>query len=101
MSDGYALDGDGGSISVTPSALAAIVRRAAEAAGGARIRRRRGPDVKVDGRSAQVELALVAPYGVVVPDLARAVQGRVADALATMCGLSAVVDVAVEELDAS
>jgi uncharacterized alkaline shock family protein YloU len=99
MTDGYVLRGAGGSISVTPGALAAIVRRAVESVDGARIRRRRGLEVQVDDATARVELGLTAPYGVVLPDLARAVQERVAEALASMVALSAAVDVTIEELD--
>ena len=99
MSDGYVLDAAGGSISVTPGALATIVRRAAESVDGARIRRRRGLEIRVDGATAQVELGLAAAYGAVLPDLAREVQERVAGALGTMCALSAAVDVTIEELD--
>jgi uncharacterized alkaline shock family protein YloU len=98
MSDGYVLRAADGSISVTPGALASIVRRAAESVDGARVRRRRGLEVRVADGNAQVELALAAPYGVVLPDLARAVQERVADALASMCALSVAVDVTIEEL---
>ena len=99
MSDGYAIDGAGGSISVTPGALAAIVRRAAESVDGARIRRRRGLEVRVDDSRAHVELELAAEYGLVLPDLAREVQERIASALSSMCGISASVDVTIEELD--
>jgi uncharacterized alkaline shock family protein YloU len=99
MSDGYVLQGAGGSISIGRGALAAIVRRAAESVEGARVRGRRGLELRIDDGSAQVELALAAPYGVALPQLAREVQERVAAALATMCGLTAAVDVAVEELE--
>lgn len=99
MSDRHVLHEGGGSISIAAGALAAIVRRAAESVSGARIRGRRGLDVRVAGATAQVEIALVAPYGAVLPELARAVQERVADALGSMCGLRAGVDVAVEELE--
>ena len=99
MSDGYVVHGAGGSISVTPGALAAIVRRGAESVEGTRIRRRRGLEVRVDDGSAQVELELAADYGLVLPDLARDVQDRVAGAFSSMCALSASVDVTIEELD--
>ena len=99
MSDGYVLHAAGGSISVMPGALAAIVRRAAESVDGTRIRRRRGLEVRVDDGRAQVELELAAEYGLVLPDVAREVQERVAGALASMCAVSASVDVTIEELD--
>jgi uncharacterized alkaline shock family protein YloU len=99
MTDGYVLHGAGGSISVAPGPLATIVRRAAESVDGARIRRRRGLEIRVDDATAQVEIELAAAYGLVLPDLAREVQERVAGALAAMCSLSAAVDVTIEELD--
>jgi uncharacterized alkaline shock family protein YloU len=101
MSDGYVLRENGGSIEVTPSALAQIVQRAAESVEGARARRpRRGLDLRVDEGRARVELELAARYGLVLPDLARDVQARVAEALTTMVELEIeAVDVSVEELE--
>jgi uncharacterized alkaline shock family protein YloU len=101
MSDGYVLREDGGSIEVTPGALAQIVQRAAESVDGARVRRpRRGLGLHVDDGRARVELELVARYGVALPDLARDVQERVAEALTTMVDLDVTaVDVSIEELD--
>jgi uncharacterized alkaline shock family protein YloU len=100
VSDGYVLRDAGDSISIEPGVLATIVQRAAESVEGARVRRRRrGVDVSVEDSAARVELSLAAPSGAVLPELARTVQERVAAALATMCGLTASVDVAVEELD--
>ena len=47
-----------------------------------------------------MELELAVAYGRVLPEAARAVQERVADALAGMCGVVVdAVDVSVEELD--
>jgi uncharacterized alkaline shock family protein YloU len=99
MSDGYVVRGADGSISVTAAALASIVRRAAESVEGARVRRRRGLELRIDGETAHVELELAAAFGAVLPDLARAVQERVAESLGSMCALQATVDVAVEELE--
>ena len=99
MSAGYVLREAGGSISIGGGTLATIVQRAAESVEGARVRRRRSLDVRLDEGAAHVELALAAPYGAVLPDVARDVQERVAEALESMCGLAASVDVAVEELD--
>ena len=101
MSDGYVLREDGGSIEVTPGALAQIVQRAAESVDGARVRRpRRGLDLRLDDGRARVELELAARYGAVLPDLARDVQERVADALTTMVELDVTaVDVSIEELE--
>jgi uncharacterized alkaline shock family protein YloU len=99
MSDGYVLRDAGGAISIEPAVLATIVQQAAESVEGARVRRRRrGVDVTVDEKAARVELSLAALYGAVLHELAREVQERVVAALGTMCGLSASVDVAVEEL---
>ena len=101
MSDGYVLREDGGSIEVTPAALAQIIQGAAESADGARVRRpRRGLDLRLDDGHAHVELELAARYGVVLPDLARDVQERVAEALTAMVDLEVeAVDVSIEELE--
>ena len=54
----------------------------------------------VDGGRAAVSLELAVRHGVVLPDLAHAVQERVAAALGTMCGLDVDrVDLAIEELE--
>jgi uncharacterized alkaline shock family protein YloU len=101
MSNGHVLRQDEGSIEVTAGALAQIVQRAAETVEGARVRRpKRGLEVQVDEGGVRVELELAARYGVVLPDLARDVQARVADALTTMVELEVQgVDVSVEELE--
>ena len=90
-----------GTITVTPSALAGLVIRAAEAVDGAHVRRgRRRLDVDLSDGGARVRLELTARYGVVLPELARDVQERVADALATMCRVDVeAVDVSVEEVE--
>ena len=82
-------------ITITDAALSQIVVGAAEQVEGVRVRRRRGVEPQ-DGR---VTLSLAARYGTVLPDLARDVQTRVADALSTMCDLQVSVDVSIEELD--
>ena len=101
MSDGYVLQEESGSIDVTAGALAQIVQRAVESVDGARVRRpRRGLDLSIDDGRARVELELAARYGTVLPDLARDVQERVADALSTMVELDVeAVDVSIEELE--
>jgi uncharacterized alkaline shock family protein YloU len=88
-------------VKVTDGALAQIVIRAAEAVDGARVRRaRRKLAIEIDGTRAQVDLELAVAYGRIIPDVARDVQARVADALQRMCGFDvAAVDVSVEELD--
>ena len=90
--DGHVLKGAQGEIRVEGDALAALVISAAELVDGARARRpRRGLD----------ELELAARYGSVRPELARAVQASVTDALRTAAGLTVErVDVSIEELDA-
>jgi uncharacterized alkaline shock family protein YloU len=101
MSDGLTIPSDGGTISVTPAALSALVVRAAESVDGVRVRRpKRGVEIDVDGETARVELELAGRYGVVLPDAARDAQQRVSDALARMCGLAtSAVDVNFEELE--
>jgi uncharacterized alkaline shock family protein YloU len=101
MSDGYVLREEGGLIDVTAGALAQIVQRAAESVEGARVRRpRRGLDLSLEDGSVRVELELAVRYGIVLPDLARDVQARVADALSAMTDLDVeAVDVSIEELE--
>ena len=80
-------------ITVTDSALTQIVVGAAEQVDGARVRRR-----GVALHDERVEVALSARYGTVLPELARDVQERIAEALATMCALQVRVDVSVDEV---
>jgi uncharacterized alkaline shock family protein YloU len=101
MTDGHVVRKPGGTVSIPAGVMAAIVQRAAELEDGVRLRRRRrGVDLRVEDGRARVELGVAAPYGAVLPDLARAVQQRVSDVLEGMCGLGVdAVDVTVEELD--
>ena len=101
MSRPFTVDGDGGTITVTPGALTQVVVAAAEEVDGVRVRRpRRGIDVEVDDDRAAVAVELAVRYGLVVPEVAHDVQQRVAAALARTCGFASVaVDVTVEELD--
>jgi uncharacterized alkaline shock family protein YloU len=101
MSDGYVLREDGGSIDVTAGALAQIVQRAAESVEGTRVRRpRRGLDLRLEEGRVRVELELAVRYGIVLPEAARDVQARVAEALETMVDLDVeAVDVSIEELE--
>ena len=96
----YVLTKPHGTITVTPSALAGLVTSAAEAVDGAHVRRgRRRLEVDVTDGSARVRLELTVRYGLVLPDVARDVQGRVAEALTKMCSLEVeAVDVSVEEI---
>src|SRR5207253_6967557 len=90
-----------GTITVTSVALAGLVVQAAEAVDGVQVRRRRRRlDIDVALGEAKVRLELTARYGLVLPDVAREVQERVADALVTMCGVSVGnVDISVEEVE--
>jgi uncharacterized alkaline shock family protein YloU len=97
----YVVEDTRGSITVTASALAELVVRAAEAVDGAEVRRgRRRLDIDVADGRARVRLELSARYGVVLPQLARDVQERVTDALAAMCRVEVDgVDVSVEAVE--
>ncbi len=97
----YVVEGVRGSITVTPSALATLVVRAAEAVDGAEVRRgRRRLDIDVADGRARVRLELSARYGVVLPQLARDVQERVAEALTSMCRVEIdEIDVSVEAVE--
>jgi uncharacterized alkaline shock family protein YloU len=88
-------------VKVTDGALTQIVVRAAEGVEGARVRRpRRKVDVLIDAGHAHVDLELSVTYGRVLPEVARAVQREVADALARMCDVAVdAVDVSIEELE--
>ena len=89
-----------GTITVTPSALAGLVATAAESVEGAELRRgRRRLEVDIGDGSARVRLELIARYGAVLPELARTVQERVAEALTKMCSVKVeTVDISVEEI---
>jgi len=90
-----------GTITVTPPALAGLVIQAAESVDGVQVRRgRRRLDVDIALGEASVRLELTARYGLVLPEVVREVQQRVAEALATMCAVRiGSVDVSVEEVE--
>jgi uncharacterized alkaline shock family protein YloU len=90
-----------GTITVTSAALQRLVIVAAESVDGARVRRpRRGLTVSIGGNRADVSLELAARDGVVLPELGRGVQERVAEALRAALDLDvARVDVSVEEVE--
>jgi len=90
-----------GSITVTASALADLVVRAADSVDGAEVRRgRRHLEIEVADAKARVRLELAARYGVVLPRLARMVQERVTAALTSMCAVDVdAVDVSVEAVE--
>jgi uncharacterized alkaline shock family protein YloU len=89
-----------GAVTVTDAALTHIVAQAAETVDGARVRRpRRHVVIEIGDTGARVQVGLAVEYGRVLPEVAREVQQRVADALGTMCAVTVnAVDVAVEEL---
>ena len=91
----------GGSVRVSEAALTEIVRRAVASVDGARLRKgRRRLGVELQDGRARAELQLAIEYGRALPDVAAAVQERVADALTRMCDVEVdSVDVTVEELD--
>jgi uncharacterized alkaline shock family protein YloU len=98
----FVLEEPAGTITLTAPALAGLVIRAAEAVDGVQVRRgrRRRLDIDVGPEEANVRLELTARYGLVLPDVAREVQERVAEVLATMCVVRiASVDVSVEEVE--
>ena len=90
----------GGSVRVSEAALSDIVRRAVASVDGARLRKgRRRLGVELEDGRARADLRLVVAYGRVLPEVSAAVQERVADALARMCGVEVeAVHVTVEEL---
>ena len=100
--DAHVIRGAHGDVRIEGDALAGLVLAAAELVDGARARRpRRGLDIDVEDGTVTVELELAARYGTVLPDLARDVQERVADALRSAAGLTiGRIDVSIEELDA-
>jgi uncharacterized alkaline shock family protein YloU len=92
--------GAAGSVTLTAAALSRLVAHAVSSVDGAKLRRpKRGLEIRhADGR-ASVELKLSVRHGAVMPELARAVQERVAEALARTGGLEVErVDVEVEEV---
>ncbi|MEO5575428.1 MAG: Asp23/Gls24 family envelope stress response protein [Gaiellaceae bacterium] len=99
--DAHAIKSAHGEVRIEGDALAGLVVAAAELVDGVRSRRpRRGLDVSVSDGSVRVALELAARYGTVLPELARAVQASVTDALRSAAGLTVErVDVAIEELD--
>jgi uncharacterized alkaline shock family protein YloU len=91
----------GGSVRLSEGALTQIVVQAVESVPGARLRRpRRRVSLALDAGHARAELELAVAYGRVLPEVARAVQEGVGEALTGMCGFVVDgVDVSVEELD--
>jgi uncharacterized alkaline shock family protein YloU len=92
---------DAGSVRLSEVALTEIVRQAVASVDGARLRKgRRRLGVELQDGRARAELQLAVAYGRVLPEVAGAVQERVADALVRMCDIEVeAVHVTVEELD--
>jgi uncharacterized alkaline shock family protein YloU len=89
-----------GSVTVTAAALSRLVAQAVSSVDGARLRRpRRGLEIRhADGR-ASITLELSVRHGAAMPELARAVQERVAEALARTGGLEVErVNIEIEEV---
>jgi uncharacterized alkaline shock family protein YloU len=91
----------GGSVRVSEAALTEIVERAVSSVDGARLRKgRRRLGVELEDGRVRAELQLAVAYGRLLPEVAAAVQERVADALARMCDAEVEgIDVTVEELE--
>lgn len=100
MTEPLVFPGPEGAVTVTPAALERLVVEAAQSVDGARVRRpKRSVEVGHGGGRASVSLELVVEGGVPVPELARAVQERVTEAVAATSGLEVErVDVSVEEI---
>jgi uncharacterized alkaline shock family protein YloU len=100
VTEPFVVAGPEGSITVGPAVLTRLVVSAAEAVDGARVRRpRRSVEIDHSGDSASVSLELSVRHGAIVPEVARAVQERVAEAVSATSGLEVrSVDVSVEEV---
>jgi uncharacterized alkaline shock family protein YloU len=100
VTDPLVFRGSEGTVTVTAGALTELVARAARSVEGARVRRpKRSIEIRPDAGRMSVELELGARYGVPLPELARTVQERVADAVGHVSGLEIErVDVVLEEV---
>jgi len=92
--------GEAGTVTLTAAALTRLVAHAVSEVDGARLRRpKRGVEVRHDGGRAAVELELSGRFGASLHEVARAVQERVAEALAQTTGLEVErVDVEIAEV---
>ena len=97
----HVLPGDAGTITIAEDVLDRIVVQAAESVDGVVVQRpRRGLDLPVADGRVPVRLELKVRYGLVLPQVAAAVQEAVRETLDAMCGLDAApVEVTVEELE--
>ena len=100
MTEPLVIRGPGGSVTLTAAALSRLVAQAVTTVEGARLRRpRRGVDLRHADGHATVSLELSAAHGTPLPELARTVQERVAEALTRTAGLEVDrVDVEIEEI---
>jgi uncharacterized alkaline shock family protein YloU len=100
VSEPLVLPGPEGSITVTAAALSRLVVDAAQSVDGVRVRRpKRAVEVGHGNGSASVSMELAVEHGLPVPERARAVQERVAAAVAATSGLEVDrVDVAIEDV---
>ena len=91
---------EGGSVRVSEAAVTEVVRGAVSSVEGAQLRKgRRRLALELADGHARAELDVRAPYGAVLPDLARAVQERVGEALRKTCEVEVdAIDVTVVEL---
>jgi uncharacterized alkaline shock family protein YloU len=89
-----------GTVTVTAAALSRLVADAVTSVEGARLRRpKRGLEIRHSDGRASVTLELSLRHVAVMPELAQAVQERVAQALALTGGLAVErVDVEIEEV---
>jgi uncharacterized alkaline shock family protein YloU len=93
--------GPNGSTTVTAAALSRLVARAAQSVDGTRVGRpKRAVELAHGDGHVSVSLELSADYGVPLPELARSVQERVADAVARVSGLEVDrVDIEIQEVE--
>ena len=100
MTDPLVVAGHDGTITVAPAALERLVVRAVESVEGARVRRpKRSVEIAHGDGRATVSFELAVGHDVPAPELARAVQARVAEAVASTSGLEIErVDVTVMEI---
>ena len=101
MTEPLVFRGTAGTVTLTSAALSRLVAHAVAGVDGARLRRpKRGLDVRHGEGRASVALELSGRYGAVLPETARAVQERVAEALARTTGLEVErVDVEIAEVE--
>jgi uncharacterized alkaline shock family protein YloU len=100
VTDALVVPGHDGTITVAPAALERLVVRAVESVEGARVRRpKRSVEIAHGDGRATVSFELAVGHDVPAPELARAVQARVAEAVAATSGLEIErVDVTVMEI---